>query len=327
MHNNKTFYGFQDDPLYVISVIFNPQRYSSRMRLYEQFKEYMLKTKNVILYTIECSFGDRMSLIDEEMEDNHVILRVKTDSEIWLKENLINIAVQRLPTDWKYMAWIDSDVMFARHDWAIETIQQLQHYDLVQMFSHAQDLDRDEIPYQTHQGFAYNFCNGDQIEDNYYNSPTGNRWHPGFAWAIKKDAFNKLGGLMDFAILGAADNHMAWSLIGEGEKTLPTGLSDEYKNKVLTWEKRAIKHIKKNIGYVPGLLLHHFHGSKKYRKYKDRWEILVKNNFNPDINIIKDWQGLYYLEIDCIDLKRDCSNYFKQRNEDCIYLDNKERRI
>ena len=324
---DKTSYGFPGEPLYVISVIFNPHRYTSRMRLYEQFKEYMLNTKNVILYTVECSFGERESIIQDINESNHVVLKVQTSNEIWLKENLINIAVQRLPADWKYMAWIDADVSFARHDWATETVQQLQHYDVVQMFSHAQDLDKDEIPYQTHQSFAYNFCNDDLEEKNNYNYTTGNKWHPGFAWAIKRKAFDSVGGLMDFPILGAADNHMAWSIIGKGAKTIPQGISDGYKSKVLLWEKRALKGIKKNIGYVPGLLVHYFHGSKKYRKYADRWEILVKNNFNPETDLIKDWQGLYCLETDCIDLKKDCRNYFKQRNEDCIFLDDKERKL
>src|SRR6202035_3379899 len=46
----------------------------------------------------------------------------------------------------KYVAWIDADVKFNRPDWAQETMQLLQHYDVLQMFSHAQDVGPDYEP-------------------------------------------------------------------------------------------------------------------------------------------------------------------------------------
>jgi hypothetical protein len=60
--------------------------------------------------------------------------------ELWLKENLINAGVQRLPYDWQQVCWLDSDIHFVRPNWVGECIHKLQHYAFLQMFSEARDL-------------------------------------------------------------------------------------------------------------------------------------------------------------------------------------------
>ena len=39
-------------------------------------------------------------------------LQITAPSVLWLKENLINIAVQRLSKDVEYIAWLDADIEF-----------------------------------------------------------------------------------------------------------------------------------------------------------------------------------------------------------------------
>jgi hypothetical protein len=90
---------------------------------------------------------------------------------------MINSAVARLPDDWQYMAWVDADITFLRPDWVQETIQQLQHHAVVQMFEYAVDLP----------------------QDGYYYTKTMS-FHPGFAWACRREAWEKLGGLLDINI-------------------------------------------------------------------------------------------------------------------------------
>ena len=51
--------------------------------------------------------------------------------------------IKHWPLDWKYGATIDADFHFTRHDWALETVHQLQHYDFVQLFSSYADLSGD----------------------------------------------------------------------------------------------------------------------------------------------------------------------------------------
>jgi hypothetical protein len=138
------------EPLYVVTPIFNQIRYKSRWKLYERFAQ-SVKAAGAVLVTAELAYGERHHALQAGISqhevplygsaptkatefhkarttDNHIYLRFRTDDEVWFKENLINRAVAALPEDWKYMAWVDADIEFARPNWVGETIHQLQHY-------------------------------------------------------------------------------------------------------------------------------------------------------------------------------------------------------
>jgi len=323
---------FSPEQLYVITPVTNPQRYGSRWRLHEQFAEEC-RAHGVTLVTVEAAFGARdhevtvpQNGFDQGSSNlvNHYQFR--TRDELWLKENLINLGVQRLPPDWKYVAWVDGDLSFVRKDWAVETIHQLQHFHIVQMFQTAIDLGPTEQAFNMYNGFGYSFVEGlpafTVSSNNYYGvQQNGKYWHPGYAWAARREAFEDLGGLLDFAIMGAADHHMALSLIGHAEKSLPGGVNRNYRDLVFNWQDRATRHIRKNIGYVPGTILHHWHGKKKDRRYIDRWEFIKKWNFDPTVDIKRDYQGLWQLSDQGLRMRNDLRSYFRARNEDSIDFD------
>jgi len=292
--------------LYVIAVISNPARFARRYELFNEFCDRMEDEKHVRLITVELQQGCR------DFVTNSTI-KLRTDDEIWYKENLINIAVTHLPDDWEYMAWIDADIEFQNKKWVSETIELLQTYKVLQLFSHAIDLGPKEETLQVHVGFAYQYCNGEIWSlPNKYNK----LWHPGYAWAMTRDTFDRVGGLIDFGILGAGDHHMSLSFIGLVNKTLNKNLHENYKLLCNIYQERCEKVIKKNIGFLHGTILHHFHGCKTDRKYVDRWEILVSNNYDPLRDVIKNSRGLYELNTDKIKLRDDIITYFRQRNED-----------
>lgn len=85
---------------------------------------------------------------------------------------------------------------------------------------------------------------------------------------------------------------MAFGLIGRMKDTMHSQLSGGYAQELMLWEGRAERHIRRNVGYVPGLLLHYWHGKKRDRRYKERWQILVGNDYDPDLDLKRDWQGL-----------------------------------
>lgn len=298
--------------LYVVSPIINPCRYRSRYKLYQDY-EKMVADSGAELYTVEVAFGNRPFAITNSSNSKH--LQLRTNSEVWHKENMINLAIQRLPADWEYVAWIDADVSFSRPDWVNETLNQLQHYHVVQMFAAAMDMGPNFEIMQKHTGFAYSYLQNIKGNSEYSN------WHPGFAWAARKSAINDLGGLIDCAILGAADRHMAFGLIGRIEKTIHSKLNNGYAQELMLWQERAEKYIKRNIGYVPGTLLHSWHGKKRDRRYRERWDILIKNNYDPDLDLKQDWQGLHVLSDRNIKLRDDIRAYFRSRNEDSIDID------
>lgn len=316
--------GYLDKPLHVIAVISNPVRYKSRSHLYRRFAEEMHGNPNVVLHTVEAAFGDRLHDVTQQDHPNHIQLR--TSHELWHKENLINIGLSRLPRDWEYVAWIDADVSFSRKDWARETIEALQHYAVVQPWSHAIDLG----PNHETLGSARSFC-------SYYHSGATpgdpqkyGYWHTGYAWAARRPSIDQLGGLIDWAILGSADFYMGWSLIGQLDQNLyndvasvqlkKKGFTQAYVDTLFRWQHRA-KALKKNIGCVNGTLLHSFHGRKQQRFYTTRESILIDNDYNPHTDIQKDWQGLYQFVLEeprQVRMRDQLRHYFRSRNEDSI---------
>lgn len=309
----------KSDLLHVIAVVSNPIRFYSRYRLFERFTKHAVAS-GAKLYIVEVAFGERDFAIPES--PNYQLIQLRTLDEVWIKENMINIAMSRLPPDWKYVAWVDADITFSREDWAAETVHQLQHYHIVQMFSHAIDLGPAEEPIQSHRGFVYTYQNlglPPQGSGYYYYDRVGSRktdWHPGYAWAANREAINKLGGLIDFAILGAGDHHMAHALLGNASKSLPGGIHENYKKLVMSWQRRAVTHINYDIGFVPMTIFHHFHGAKKKRFYKERWKILVDHRYDPMLDIKRDYQGLLQLTELKPRLRDDIRAYFRSRDED-----------
>ena len=293
--------------LYVIAVVSNPARFSRRYKLFKEFCHRMQKEDNVILFTVELQQGCRPFETDAN-------LKLRTNDELWFKENLINIAASHLPSDWEYMAWIDADIEFQNKNWARDTIEQLQTYKILQLFSHAIDLGLKDETLQVHMGFCYQYVNGETWKEPKY----GGTWHPGYAWAIRRETFDQLGGLMDFPVLGSADHHMSLAFIGLVDRYLNSKLNYNYKLLCKIFQERCTRFVAKNIGFVHGTILHHFHGNKADRKYQDRWVILTSNDFDPLRDIIKNCKGLWQLEGSKIKLRDDIIMYFRQRNEDSV---------
>jgi hypothetical protein len=146
--------------------------------------------------------------------------------------------------------------------------------------------------------------------------------HPGFAWACRREAWDEMGGLADLNILGAGDRITALALVGKAEYSLHPDCTDAYKKWVMDYQDRLLHLVRKDVGYVKGTIVHHWHGKKKDRKYWDRWQILVKNKYDPFLDIRRDWQGL--IQIDDYQkpqLRDDIRRYMAVRNEDSIDLE------
>lgn len=328
-----------NSPLYVVTAISNPQRFRTRYELYRAF-EKRCEDAGAILYTVELALRDRHFEVTSPDNPRHVQLR--SPAELWHKENLLNIGIQRLPSDWEYVAWIDADVDFARPDWANETLHQLQHYHVVQMWSHAQDLGPAYEPVgQCFESFLSSIALGRELPP-YLQEGDGGRydgqtcggsggyggfgkggshlWHSGYAWAARRNALADVGGLGDIAVLGSSDHHMAAALIGKVDHTIHPKMCESYRRYWRIWQQRAIDSIKGNVGFVPGLLLHYWHGAKRNRRYVDRWQILTNSGFDPDLDLKRDVQGLLALTDRNPKLRDGIRAYFRQRNEDSIDL-------
>ena len=102
----------------------------------------MMNCPNVRLHFGELAYGDRPFEVTDPLA-NPDDVQLRTRHELFHKEDIGNRVVQTFPAGWKYGALIDADFHFTRHDWALETVHQLQHYEWVQCFSSYADLSGD----------------------------------------------------------------------------------------------------------------------------------------------------------------------------------------
>jgi hypothetical protein len=316
------------DPLYVVTVVFNSRRYRSRWRLWQDFDKRCAEA-GAILYTVEVAFGAREFAITSADNPRHVQLR--TDSELWLKEAAVNIGVSRLPPAARWIAYVDADSRPVRDDWANETVHALQHHAVVQMWSQYHCLDSNmELSTSSHS-FMTSYLNGwptlppgVPVADGYYpgvaaGKPQGKQWPgpPGLAWAWRKDAWTRVGGLLDVCVMGSADWYMACGLIGQVDAhVVPAKFSPDYRAAIYDWQDRA-KELRKDVGIVPGLWLHYWHGPMKKRGYATRNQVLINTQYSPTRDLKRDWQGLYsFTDRAPIALRDGVRSYLASRDED-----------
>jgi hypothetical protein len=299
-----------EDKLHVIAVVSNPCLFAKRYILMKEFIHRFEKEEtNVILYIVELAYGNQEFMITDKNNKKH--LQIRTECPLWHKENMINMGVKYLlPNNYKAFAWIDADIEFENTTWAMDTLKILNGAkDIIQLFSHAIDMDNDEWAMKVFNSAGYLHTKGKP-----YCNKGINYYHPGFAWAITRKAYEKIGGLYDKGILGSGDNIMMLSLLGKGIKSINEFSSDDYKNTILTYQEK-IKLLR--FGYVPGLIRHYYHGSKQNRRYHERWQILLNHGYSPINHITYDASGIIIPTNDFSnEFKEDIYNYFAERNED-----------
>lgn len=330
----------EQNVLHVASVYSNPFRWRTRRELANDFRRHISGMANTRLHMLELAYGDRPFEVTSASNPHDIQLR--TAHELFHKENCANIAVRSFPPDWRYGALIDADFHFTRHDVALETIHQLQHYDFVQMFSSYVDLSGETLgqghrPLHTNNGFVYNYVtNGYKLPTGYGNGgwkvPKGGGYSGGYdatmmgkynpvgatggAWAFRRSAFDAVGGFMDRCILGHGDWFFSFGLVGETARDMRmSGYHSAYQEYIAAWQDRATV-LRKNVGYVDCHATHAWHGPKSRRGYSSRDQILVKHQYDPGRDVFPDWQGVLQLAPGKPGLRDAIRAYFISRSED-----------
>lgn len=311
--------------LHVVAVYFNHHRFKNLRRNFERFR-YHMEDLGVTLHIAELQLPGMPFEVTEEGNPQHI--RLTSESEFFHKENLVNVAVMQSMTkrfpNWKYLAWIDADVTFLSDTIVEDTIRQLSRYQVVQMWGKAIDLGPNGEPLHFKVGknesdavvSSFALCYQEKKIQSYQYT-TATTWHPGYAWAMRRSTWDALGGLLDVSILGAGDHHMAWAFAGKAQQGVHGGMPKDYKDTVLAWLYNAKQVVNGNLGYVPGTVLHHWHGAKSSRKYVERWDYLVRNKFEPTVDLIRRADGLLELAGNKPALRDDCREYLRRRNDDC----------
>ena len=272
----------------------------------------MEEEENVNLFIVELVYKDQSFVITNKSNKNH--LQLKTDDPLWHKENMINLGVHNLlPKNYKAFAWIDGDIEFDNNSWALDTLKILNGCkDVVQLFSHCVDLNHDNTNLSIFNGIGYCYNKGHK-----YVTKGTDYWHPGYAWAITRKAYEKIGGIYDKGVLGSGDSIMALSFVNRSKCMNNINYNKDYNNSMLEYQTIAKKI---RLGYTPGVIRHFFHGSKQNRRYTDRWKILMKYNYSPQKDLTYNDKGVLIFAANVSnDFKQDILHYFYERKEDDDY--------
>jgi len=250
----------------VCLVIFNPAK---SKKIIQNYYEMVEALGDVPVYTLELVFNDEIPQILNAIHH-------KSSSYMFHKEKLYRVLEKHIPQKYTKLAFIDSDILFD-FDWYQKTSRLLNSYDVVQMFSEAHWMD----------------ARGNTIlsRDTVLKmklSEWDTSFHPGFAWGMRRDWYNKVG-FFDWAVSGSGDTLSAMAWLSKRPKqdfqSLPKPIAKKYFDFTLLPKPR--------ISFVQGTVHHLFHGSRENRQYASRHRMIDVDEEIDDMlvdNTIFEWK-------------------------------------
>lgn len=192
----------------IVSCFFNPQNSPYRIKA---FKIWYESIKHLNHSIIECVIGDAKP----QLEENENIKRVYTENLLWHKETLLNKVISELPKKYKYIFWVDADVIFTNLNWLVNGVKELQTNNIIQPFEYSVHLEKDEIkpsfsmdllngtylPNQKNNKVWRSFCANYATTPLWKNENYNNHGHVGFAWGAKREILDRVP-LYDKALIG-----------------------------------------------------------------------------------------------------------------------------
>ncbi len=306
---NERFWG--------ITTIFNPQQYSNKISNYRKFRGAS-KKQGLNLITVELAFGNDKFALNKK--DADILIQVRGNSVMWQKERLMNIALKNLPKSCDKIAWIDADIIFTDNCWIEKASKLLEKYKVIQLFDSAIKMSRGKDYVNPQEaGFSNSFFDEDKksvaVVFNYLNKKQAFGQY-GYAWAARREVFEGMG-FYDRAILGSGDlilNDAFFQDIPKRNQYLD--FSDLMLKDINLWQDKIKKIVQGNVGYLPGTLLHLWHGSSVVRGYKARYIHSKKYNFDPNFDIKLNPYGVWEWASDKNNFHEFIRRYFMIRNEE-----------
>lgn len=264
----------------IVACFFNPTNNPYRTKAFNVFYDTIKHLNHMV---IECVIGDAKP----ELPENSNIKRVYTDTLLWHKETLLNLAIKNLPPKYKYVFWVDADVLFTNKNWLVESVEKLKTVNIIQPFEFCVHLEKDELEpsfdmesakisvdsimtINRHPMVWRSFASN--AEDSPSRSCSDNydyHGHVGFAWGAKRSILEACR-LYDRALIGGADHIMAHAAAGHIPHSCITKSFTDDIQSVNEWSRDFHAQVKGLIGYTNGDLYHIWHGDLKDRQYLKR---------------------------------------------------------
>lgn len=303
--------------MWAITTYFNFSGYKSKLKNYRYFHSKL----NIPLLTVEFSLTGEFEL---SQEDADILIQIQGGAMLWQKERLLNFAIDALPSNVNNVAWIDCDILFANPNWHIEALEELQHQKIIQLFTYAMYLEKDELtanPNKEYRKVKSSIMGVTQENRKAYlseneDSKNIDPLHPGFAWAAQRD-FISGNKLYDKAIIGGGDSLLVCALFNEHDLLSDIfGFSENMKLNYTKWGDAIYESVKGRVGYISGDVYHLWHGDLKNRKYFQRYADMSNIGYFPDLDIAVNDNGAIAWNRERLDLEKYLQSYFAGRKED-----------
>jgi len=207
-------------------------------------------------------------------------------SVIWAKEALWNAAATS--TTAEYLVFLDADVVFSESAWLDRTVETLQRCDITQPFGRCRWLDR-AGRVELHKTAAVA-----SLPDK--APPQMQTYHPGFGWAMTRDAFDRLGGLYDLNACGGNDSALLFALSNHTDSERYIGWFGKRQDRtVVSQSWRAYRDNAQaqqfRYGVTEGMITHLWHGDRKDRQYQTR-EASFRRNAQGEFDLRRRPDGM-----------------------------------
>ena len=287
----------------IVACYYNPTNNPYRLKAFNEFYDSIKHLNHRI---VECVIGDAKP----ELPHTEFITRVNTTSTLWHKEALLNNIVRALPSEFRYIMWLDADVLFTNRNWMVDAVSELQRNRIVQLFEYCVHLEKDQSKpdFNLHEAkdlmnckppirnsrlwrsFAANYVTTVYSDDHNYDK----HGHVGFAWGAQRRLLEDMP-LYDKALVGGADHIIAHAAAGHMKHNcIKKSFTDDI-DAINSWSLAFFNRTRGKLGFVKGDLYHIWHGALENRQYLKRIQ-----DFTATAKEItkKDKNGLYVTDND-----------------------------
>lgn len=275
----------------VITCFFNPQQYRSRLENFAIFARAM-RRRRIPLFAVEAVFAGEKGTVGKYADT----LTVSCEAVLWQKESLLNLLLGQLDKHYEGVVWCDADVLFENASWFSNLKRQLKKYSVVQPFGEALRLPRGARRAtknaERFASFGAVFAKKPQL---LLKGDFAAHGHTGFAWAARREVLAE-HGLYDAMIAGSGDHVMAHAFAGDfSSRCIRRIMADNEPHiaHFADWATKVYPKVRGRVGYVPGRLLHLWHGDTEHRRYVDRNRELAAFGFDPEKHLERDARGLW----------------------------------
>ena len=233
------------------------------------------------VFVIELLYGTQKTALGDLQ--GATVFTVHCGSKMFHKENLWNLLESRVPPQFQKLLFLDADVVFQEADWYTTLSRALDSADAVHPFATITRLGHPQVPpsvESTFDGVGVGFA----ASRASFEGAVFKRWgHPGFGLGVNRAWLRRVGGFIEWAIMGGGDLLTLFALSGESPREHPSFFKQLYVHDDVRRFTQAT--VGCRFTYAPLHMLHMYHGDIGNRSYTARYDLtqsLTRQDFKKN---------------------------------------------